>query len=76
MGGFRGQKLTNGGNLPNGWTDWHHIWHTYADSSETENEHRLKNNYPLKSPGSILFMWSKTQAWEMWSNGWLAGCCF
>ena len=19
--------------LPNGWTDWHQIWHTYADSS-------------------------------------------
>ena len=28
------------------------IWHTYADSSE--NEHRLKNNYPLKTPGGIL----------------------
>ncbi len=33
MGGFRGRKLTNGGNLPIGWTDWHQIWHTYADSS-------------------------------------------
>ena len=39
VGGFRGQKLKNGVNLPNGWTDWHQIWHTYADSSE--NEHRL-----------------------------------
>ena len=55
MGGFRGQKFKNGGNLPNGWTDWHQIWHTYADSSE--NEHRLKNNYPLnpfETPGDIL----------------------
>ena len=47
MGGFRGQKLQNG-NLPNGWTDWH----TYADSSG--NKHRLKNNYPLETPGGIL----------------------
>ena len=52
MGGFRGQKLKNGGNLPNGWTDWHQIWHTYADSSG--NEHRLKNNYHLETPGGIL----------------------
>ena len=48
MGGFRGQKLQNGANLPNDWTDWHQIWHTYADSSG--NEHRLKNNYPLETP--------------------------
>ena len=26
--------------------------HIYADSSE--NEHRLTNNYPLKTPGGIL----------------------
>ena len=52
MGGFRVQKLKNGGNLPNGWTDWHQIWHTYAGSSE--KEHRLKNNYPLKTPGGFL----------------------
>ena len=51
-GGFRGQKLKNWGIQPNGWTDWHQIWHTYADSSE--NEHRLKNNYPLKTPGGTL----------------------
>ena len=48
-----GQKLKNGGNLPNGWTDLHQIWHTYADSSG--NEHGLKNNYyPQKTPGGIL----------------------
>ena len=52
MGVFRDQKLQNGGNLPNGWTDWHQILHTYADSSG--NEHRLKNNYPLETPGGIL----------------------
>ena len=47
-GGFKVQKFKNGGNLPNGWTDWHQIWHTYADSSG--NEHRLKNNYPPRDP--------------------------
>ena len=53
MGGFRSQKLKNGGNLPNGWTDWHQIWHTYADSYG--NEHRLKNNYHLEThAGGIL----------------------
>ena len=46
------QKLKNGGNLPNGWTDWHQIWHTYADSSG--NEHKQKNTYPLETPGGIL----------------------
>ena len=40
LGGFRGSEIENVGNLPNGWTDWHQIWHTYADSSG--NEHRLK----------------------------------
>ena len=46
-----GQKLINGGNLPIGWTDWHQIWHTYADSSG--NEHGLKNNYPSRSQGAF-----------------------
>ena len=57
-----GQKLKNGGNLPNGWTDWHRIWHTYADSSG--NEHGLKNNYPPQDPRRHFegFMWSNTQA--------------
>ncbi len=52
MGVLGGQKLKNGLNLPNGWTDCHQIWHTYADSSG--NEHRLKNNYHLETPGGIL----------------------
>ena len=51
-GGLGVRSKKNGGNLLNGWTDWHQIWHTYADSSG--NEHRLKNNYPLKTPGGIL----------------------
>ena len=41
-GGVRGQKLNILENLPNGWTEWHHIWHTCADSSG--NGQRLKNN--------------------------------
>ena len=43
--------IGTGGNLLNGWTDWHQIWHTYADSSG--NEHRLKNNYTLETPGIL-----------------------
>ena len=75
-GGFRGQKLKNG-NLPNGWTDWHQIWHTYADSSE--NEHRLKHNYPLKTPGSILrgLCGQKLKPGKCGlTAGLIAGCCF
>ena len=55
--------------LPNSWTDWHQIWHTYADSSG--NEQWLKNNYPLETPGVILrgLCGQKLQAWEMWPNG-------
>ena len=53
MGGGLGvRNKTNGGNLLNGWTDWHKIWHTYADSSG--NEHRLNNNYPFETPGGIM----------------------
>ena len=77
MGGFRGQKLKNGGNLPNGWTDWHQIWHTYADSSE--NEHRLKNNYPLKTTGSILrgLCGQKLKPGKCGvTAGLIVGCCF
>ena len=39
-----GQKLKMFGNLPNGWTDWHQIWYTSADSSG--NGHRLKTISP------------------------------
>ena len=41
-GGFRGQKIKNLEELPNGWTNWHQIWRTCADSSGYG--HRLKNN--------------------------------
>ena len=39
MGDFRGSKIQNMGQLSNGWTDWHQIWFTSADSSG--NGHRL-----------------------------------
>ena len=57
-GGFRGQKFNKSlENLPNGWTDWHQIWYTSADSYG--NGHRLKTNIP-SSPGFILGLrWSK-----------------
>ena len=35
-----GQKFKHLEKLPNGWTDWHQIWHTCADSFG--NGHRLK----------------------------------
>ena len=47
-GGFRGQKLKSLENLPNGWTDWHQIWYTSADSYG--NGHRLKTTSP-SGPG-------------------------
>ena len=46
---LRGQKLTNEGKLPHRWTDRHQMFHTYGDSFR--NEHRLKKNYPLETPG-------------------------
>ena len=48
-GGFRGQKFKCLENLPNGWTDWHQIWYTSADSNG--NGHRLKTNSPSRPGG-------------------------
>ena len=49
---LRDQKLTNVGKLPNRWIDRHQFVHTYADLFR--NEHRLKRNYPLETPGRHL----------------------
>ena len=76
MGVLGVQKLINGGNLPIGWTDWHQIWHTYADSSG--NEHGLKNNYPLEIPGGILrgLCGQKLKPGKCRQTlGLIAGCC-
>ena len=51
-GVLRDQQLKNVGKLPNRWIDRHKFFHTYADSSR--NEHRLKRNYPLETPGGHL----------------------
>ena len=32
-GGLRGHTFKSLGNLSNGWSDWHQIWYTSADSS-------------------------------------------
>ena len=37
--------------LSNGWTDWHQIWYTAADSSWNG---QTKYNSPLNIPGGIL----------------------
>ena len=77
MGGFRGSEIENVGNVPNGWTDWHQIWHTYADSSGSE--HRLTNNYPLETPGGILrgLCGQKLKPGKCGlTAGLIAGCCF
>ena len=44
LGGFRNQSLKSLGKLSNGWTDWHHLWFTSADSSG--NGHRLNPSSP------------------------------
>ena len=43
-GGFRGSQIQKSGRLSNGWTDWHQIWYTSADSSR--NGHRLNTICP------------------------------
>ena len=44
LGILGGQAFKSHGKLSNGWTDWHHIWHTSADSSV--NGHRLNTICP------------------------------
>ena len=53
MGGLEGKKFKSLENLPNGWTDWHQIWYTSADSYG--NGHRLKTNsgQSLETRGSF-----------------------
>ena len=43
-GGLGGHTFKCLGKLSNGWTDWHHIWYKYADSSG--NQHRLNTIRP------------------------------
>ena len=44
LGGVKGQTFKSIGKLSNGWTDWHQLWFTSADSSG--NGHRLNPRRP------------------------------
>ena len=59
-GGFGGQTFKSQGQLSNGWTDWHQLWFTSADSSG--NGHRLNTSRP-----------SITQGHVGWVGGWVRG---
>ena len=50
-GGFRGQIFISLGKLSNGWSDWHQLWFTSADSSG--NGHKPNSKSPLNTPGGI-----------------------
>ena len=52
LGGFMGQTFKSLGRLSNGWTDWHQLWFTSADSSG--NGHRLNPSRPSIPQGGIL----------------------
>ena len=45
-----GQTFKGQGKLSNGWTDWHQLWFTSADSSG--NGHRLNTSRPSIPPGA------------------------
>ena len=45
------KKFKHLDNLPNGWTDWHHIWYTPADSSG--NGHGLNTISPSIPQGAF-----------------------
>ena len=50
-GGFRGQTFKSLEKLSNGWTDWHQLWFTSADSSG--NGHRLNPSRPSIPQGHL-----------------------
>ena len=50
-GGLGGQQFQSLGKLSNGWTDWHRIWYTSADSSG--NGHRLNTIRPSIPQGHL-----------------------
>ena len=49
FGGFKVSHIQKSGRLSNGWTDWHQIWYTSADSSG--NGHRLNTILPSTMAG-------------------------
>ena len=46
--------MTNVGKLRNGWSDWHQMLHTSADSSGNEHELESKQIRPSRPIGGIL----------------------
>ena len=73
FGDFMGSHIKKSGRLSNGWTDWHQIWYTSADSSG--NGHRLSTIRPstmggglgghkFKSPGKM------SNGWTDWHQIW------
>ena len=50
-GGVRGQTFKRLGKLSNGWTDWHQLWFSSADSSG--NGHRLNPSRPSIPQGAF-----------------------
>ena len=71
MGGLGGKKCKSLENLPNGWTDWHQIWYSSADSSR--NGHRLKTISPSIHQGALGgggFRGQKFKSQENLPNGW------
>ena len=56
LGVLGGQTFKTQGKLSKGWTDWHQLWFTSADSSE--NGHRLKQlatRYPRAALWVVLW---------------------
>ena len=49
--GLVGQTFKSQGKLSNGWTDWHQLWFTSADSSG--NGHRLNTSRPSIPRGHV-----------------------
>ena len=69
--GLGGKKCKSLENLPNGWTDWHQIWYTSADSSG--NGHRLKQlalRYTRGHWGGGRVRGQKLKSPENLPNGW------
>ena len=70
LGGFRGSQIQKHGKLSNGWTDWHQIWYTSADSSA--NGHRLNTIRPTIPQGAFrgVLEGHKYNSLGKLSNGW------
>ena len=51
LGGFRVSNIQRLGKLSNGWTNWHQLWFTSADSSG--NGHRLNTSRPSLPQGAF-----------------------